>query len=38
MAELAEKDKVEERYRALNEDTPIGGLEFAWLSKVCGDT
>ena len=38
MASIAEKDKVEERYRALQEDTPVDGLEFAWLSKVCGDT
>lgn len=38
MAKLAEEDKVEERFRALNEDTPIPPLESSWLSKVCGDT
>ena len=38
MAGLAEKDKVEEKYRAINEDEPVKGLEFAWMSRVCGDT
>lgn len=38
LGKLAEEDKVEERYRALNEDTPIPGLETAWISKLCGDT
>lgn len=37
MAKLAEDDKVEERFRALQEDTPMPGLETAWTSKVCGD-
>ena len=37
IARLAEEDKVEERFRALSEDTPMPGLETAWLSKVCGD-
>ena len=27
-----------ERFRGLNEDQPMSGLEIAWLSKVCGDT
>ena len=38
LAKLAEEDKVEERFRAIQEDTPIAPLEFAWISKVCGDT
>ena len=38
LGKLAEEDKVEERYRALNEDTPIPTLETAWISKLCGDT
>jgi len=38
MAKLAEEDKVEERFKALNEDTPIPSSETAWVSKVCGDT
>jgi hypothetical protein len=37
MAKLAEEDKVEERFRALVEDTPMPGLEIAWTNKVCGD-
>lgn len=38
LAKLAEEDKVEERLRALNEDTPATpGLETAWISRVCGD-
>ena len=35
---LKDEDKEEERYRALNEHTPMPGLEFAWTSRVCGDT
>lgn len=38
MAGLAESDKVEERFKAVNEDVAVEGLEVAWLSKVCGDT
>lgn len=40
MAKLEEEDKKEERYRALNEDTPYpsNGLEVAWLTRVCGDS
>jgi len=37
-AKLADEDKTEERYRALNEQTPMPGLEFSWTSRVCGDT
>jgi hypothetical protein len=40
MAKLEEEDKKEERFRALNEDTPYpsNGLEVAWLSKIVGDS
>jgi|TARA_B110001450_G_C17623867_1_gene482332 radial spoke head protein 4/6 len=38
LAKQAEDDKVEERFRALNEDTPVVGSETAWISRVCGDT
>jgi len=37
-AALEESDKTEERFRALNEDNPMPGLETAWLSRVVGDT
>jgi hypothetical protein len=37
MNKLAEIDPVIDRFRALNEDTPITGLETAWLSKLVGD-
>jgi hypothetical protein len=37
LAKMAEEDKVEERFRAIQEDNPMPGLEFAWTSKVCGD-
>ena len=35
---MAEEDKTEERFKALNEDVPIKGLESAWIVKTCGDT
>lgn len=35
---MAEEDKTEERFRGINEHTPIPGMETAWLSKVVGDT
>lgn len=38
MAKLAEEDKVEERFKAINEDVPVPSVETAWLSRVCGDT
>jgi len=38
MAKLAEDDKVEERFKSIQEDTPIPSIESAWLSKPCGDT
>ena len=38
MEKMAEEDKVEERFRALQEDTPYPGLESAWISKISGDT
>lgn len=37
MAKLLEGDGMIDRYRALNEDTPLLGLESAWLSKIVGD-
>ena len=37
LAKVAEEDKVEERFRAIQEDNPMAPLEFAWVSKVCGD-
>ena len=37
-AKQAEEDKVEERFRALLEDTPLPGHDSAWVSRVCGDT
>jgi hypothetical protein len=37
MGKLAESDPTVERYRTLNEDTPITGLETSWLSKLVGD-
>lgn len=40
LAKKQEEDPGADRFRALNEDTPIGvsGLETAWLVRVCGDT
>ena len=38
MGKLLESDPVVDKYRALNEDTPMPGLETAWLSKLLGDT
>jgi hypothetical protein len=38
MNKLAEEDKTEERFKAINEDVTIPGFETAWQSKVCGDT
>lgn len=35
---LAEEDKAEERFRGINEHTPIVGMETAWTTKVAGDT
>ena len=36
-AKLIEQDPTVDRFRGLNEDAPIAGLETAWLSKVVGD-
>ena len=38
LAKLETDDKTEERFRGINEHTPIAGMETAWLSKVVGDT
>ena len=37
MNKLAETDPIIDRFRALNEDAPILGLETSWLSKIVGD-
>ena len=37
LADLAEVDKVEERFRDLTQHTKIPGLEAAWTSKIVGD-
>jgi len=37
MADLEEKDKTEERFRAIQEHKPMPGLETAWLVKIVGD-
>jgi hypothetical protein len=37
MAKLAETDAPVDRFRTLNEDQPMPGLEIAWTSKVVGD-
>jgi len=37
MGKLAESDKTEERYRAINEDEAISGIN-AWKSSLSGDT
>lgn len=38
IAKRDEDDKVEERFRDLSQDTPVTGLETAWISRVVGDT
>ncbi len=38
LTKLAEEDKTEERFRGINDHTPIAGMETAWISKVVGDT
>lgn len=37
LVKVGETDPPVERFRALNEDAPMPGLETAWLSKVVGD-
>lgn len=37
MNKLAETDPIIDRFRTLNEDAPILGLETSWQSKVVGD-
>jgi hypothetical protein len=43
LAALNEKDATVDRFRALNEDTPVAGLPagletgIAWISKTVGD-
>jgi hypothetical protein len=38
MAKLAETDKSDDRLRAINEHTPLPGMESAWVSKIVGDS
>ena len=42
LAEMAEKDPPTERFRAINEHTPMPNMpaemQFAWVKKVVGDT
>jgi len=38
IAEMNEKDPALEPFRALNEQTPMPGLEFSWVKKVVGDS
>ncbi len=38
MEKLNTEDPSVDRFRALNEDAPIPGLEVAWLTKLAGDT
>ena len=37
LADLAESDKVEERFRMIQEHTKIAGLDSSWTCKVVGD-
>jgi hypothetical protein len=37
LAEMSEKEPATERFRALQEQTPMPGLEFAWVKKIVGD-
>ena len=38
LADLAEEDKVEERFRDVAQHDKIPGLEASWTSKIVGDT
>jgi len=35
---MAESDPAVERFRGINEHTPMPGMETSWLSKFVGDT
>ena len=37
MNKLNEEDKTEDRFKAVNEDTPVPGYESSWLTKVNGE-
>lgn len=37
LSKLNDKDPVVDRFRGINEDSPVEGLETAWLSKLIGD-
>ena len=34
---MNEKEPPTERFRILQEQTPMPGLEFAWVKKIVGD-
>jgi len=37
LGKLADKDPTVDRFRGINEDAPIEGMETAWISKLIGD-
>ena len=37
-AKIAEEDKVEERFKTIQEDVAVNSLDTAWINKGCGDT
>jgi hypothetical protein len=37
LGKLTDKDATVDRFRGINEDAPIEGLEAAWISKIVGD-
>jgi len=38
IAEMGEKDAAPERFRAIQEHTPMAGLDFSWVKKIVGDS
>lgn len=38
LSEAAEKDPTVDRFRTINEHTPLPGMEISWIAKVEGDT
>ena len=38
MAKVTEKDAPADKYRAINEDAPVQGMESSWISKTVGDS
>lgn len=37
LAKVSEKDSTVDRFRGINDDTPIEGMETSWISKTAGD-